>query len=168
MPRYLSLGSIPRKHHTAHRTTPGFRQEGIYYEEVVSTQGFSRAYSIAYHLRPPTRVRNVEAAGNWTIPTVEEPALRHHHLKSSLLPRYGDPVRGRVPLLTNAAVTLWHCRPAEPQEELFRNALADEIFFIHKGSGRPRDAVRRAAIPPLRLCGHPALHHLPDRVRLRR
>ena len=64
MPPYRSLGSIPRKRHIAHRREPGYRGEGIYYEEVVTTAGFGRAYSIVYHLRPPTRVRKVEAAGD--------------------------------------------------------------------------------------------------------
>ena len=63
MPPYLRLGSIPRKRHIAHRHEPGFKGEGIYYEEVVTTAGFGRAYSIVYHLRPPTRVRRVEPAG---------------------------------------------------------------------------------------------------------
>ena len=57
MPPYRQLGSIPPKRHTQLRHEPGYRGEGIYYEEVVTTQGFSRAYSIAYHLRPPTRVK---------------------------------------------------------------------------------------------------------------
>ena len=56
MPPYLRLGSIPRKRHIAHPNVPGFKGEGIYYEEVVTVAGFSRAYSIVYHLRPPTRV----------------------------------------------------------------------------------------------------------------
>src|SRR6185436_6011204 len=112
--RYLSLGSIPPKRHTAHRTQPGYRNEGIYYEEVVSTQGFSRAYSIVYHRRPPTRVKKVEPAGSWAVERVEQPALRHHHLKTGGLPAKGDPVTGRVPLFTNNDVTLWRCRPREP------------------------------------------------------
>jgi homogentisate 1,2-dioxygenase len=135
MPRYLSLGTLPKKRHTAHRTQPGYRNEGIYYEEVVSTQGFSRAYSIVYHLRPPTRVRKVEAAGQWAVERVEQPALRHHHLKTGGLPTKGDPVTGRVPLFTNNDVTLWRCRPNQPQAELYRNAIADEIVFVHRGSG---------------------------------
>src|SRR5439155_488722 len=93
MPRYFSLGSVPPKRHTAHRAQPGYRSEGIYYEEVVSTQGFSRAYSIAYHLRPPTRVRKAEPAGSWPVERVEQPALRHHHLKTGGLPAKGDPAR---------------------------------------------------------------------------
>ena len=135
MPRYLCLGSIPKKRHTAHRTTPGYKNEGIFYEEVVSTHGFSRAYSIVYHERPPTRVKKVESAGSWSVDRVEQPALRHHHLKTGAIPAKGDPVTGRVPLLTNNDVTLWRCRPAQPQAELYRNALADEIVFVHKGSG---------------------------------
>ena len=63
MPYYRQLGSIPRKRHIAHRVSPGYKGEGIYYEEVVSTQGFNRAYSIVYHLRPPTGVKAVEPAG---------------------------------------------------------------------------------------------------------
>ena len=70
MPPYLQVGSIPRKRHIAHRTEPGFRGEAIYYEEVVTTAGFGRAYTICYHLRPPTRVRKVEPAGEVAIDTV--------------------------------------------------------------------------------------------------
>jgi homogentisate 1,2-dioxygenase len=135
MPRYLQLGSIPPKRHTAHRTTPGYKGEGLYYEEVITTQGFGRAYSIVYHLRPPTRVRKVEPAGEMPVEVARQPALRHHHLKSGNIPATGDPVTGRVPLLTNADVTLHRCRPAQPQAELYRNAAADEILFIHKGRG---------------------------------
>jgi homogentisate 1,2-dioxygenase len=135
MPRYLSLGSIPPKRHTAHRVSPGYKNEGIYYEEVISTHGFCRAYSIAYHLRPPTRVKKVEPAGSWSLERTEQRALRHHHLKTNHIPAKGDPITGRVPLFTNSDVTMWRCRPAEAQHELFRNALADEIIFIHKGRG---------------------------------
>jgi homogentisate 1,2-dioxygenase len=135
MPPYQKHGSIPPKRHIAHRTQPGFRSEGIYYEEVISTQGFGRAYSIAYHLRPPTRVRKIEPAGERPVEIAPQTTLRHHHLKSGGIPASGDPVTGRVPLFTNADVTLWRCRPAQPQAELYRNASADELLFIHKGRG---------------------------------
>jgi homogentisate 1,2-dioxygenase len=129
------MGSIPRKRHTTHRQEPGFRGEGIYYEEVITTAGFGRAYSIAYHLRPPTRVRKVEPAGEWALATAPQAVLRHHHLKSAQLERGGDPVTGRVPLLHNADVILSRCRPDLPQAELYRNACADEVLFVHKGKG---------------------------------
>src|SRR5271166_6083763 len=102
MPVYLQRGSIPHKRHIEHRVQPGYRGEGIYYEEVVTTAGFGRAYSIAYHLRPPTRVRKIEAAGRLDLETINLPVLRHHHLKSGGMRGAGDPITGRVPLLTNA------------------------------------------------------------------
>ena len=136
MPHYLSRGSVPKKRHTAHRTSPGFKGEGIFYEEVITTQGFSRAYSIAYHLRPPTRVKHIEPASTLAVEIAEQPVLRHHHLKSGGIPATGDPVTGRVPIFTNADVTLWRCRPTHAQAELYRNALADEVIFVHKGEGR--------------------------------
>src|SRR5881275_2849650 len=101
MPTYRKLGSFPRKRHIALANEPGFRGEGICYEEVVTLAGFGRAYSIAYHLRPPTRVRKVEPAGTLPRETVAEPALRHHHLKTGALKRGGDVLTGRVPLLVN-------------------------------------------------------------------
>src|SRR5260370_40116999 len=112
MPPSLQLGSLPRKRHIAHRHEPGFRGEGIYYEEVITVAGFGRAYSIAYHLRPPTRVRKVGPAGTLPMETAEEPVLRHHHLRSRGIEPSGDPVTGRVPLLVNGDVTLARCRAA--------------------------------------------------------
>src|SRR5262245_42451985 len=110
MPFYRKLGSLPRKRHIAHRREGGYRNEGIYYEEVVTLTGFGRAYSICYHLRPPTRVRNVEPAGVVALDTVEEPALRHHHLKTASIRPASDIVTGRVPLLANADVVMSRCR----------------------------------------------------------
>ncbi len=135
MPPYLQRGSIPRKRHIAHRREGGHRGEGMYYEEVVTTAGFGRAYSICYHLRPPTRVVKVEPAGEVAVESVTQKALRHHHLKSGQLKREGDPITGRVPLLVNGDLMLARCRPAKPQAELFRNADADEVVFVHRGQG---------------------------------
>src|SRR4051794_25933058 len=135
MPPYLQRGSFPPKRHTAHRTSPGYKGEGLFYEEVITTEGFGRGYSIVYHLRPPTRVRKVEPAGSVPVAVAPVDVLRHHHLKSGGMPAAGDPVTGRVPMFTNADVTLWRCRPSSPQAELFRNAAADEVLFVHKGRG---------------------------------
>ncbi len=135
MPPYRQVGSLPPKRHIAHPRDGGFRGEGIHYEEVVTTAGFGRAYSICYHLRPPTRVKHLEAAGSVAIETAAEPALRHHHFRTGQIPAAGDPLTGRVPLLVNDDVTLARCRPAQKQAELFRNATADEILFVHQGRG---------------------------------
>src|SRR3954447_25226385 len=156
MPFYQQVGSIPPKRHTVHRHEPGFRNEGIYYEEVVTTAGFGRAHSIVYHLRPPTRVRKVEPAGALKVETVPQPVLRHHHLKSGGMRPAGDPVTGRVPLLVNPDVMLSRCRPAEPQAELYRNASADEVLFIHKGRGTLSSMF---GVLPFRPCDYIVIPH---------
>lgn len=135
MPAYKRLGLLPPKRHIELKQTPGYRNEGIYYEEVVTLVGFSRAYSVLYHKFPPTRVRKVEAAGSMKVEQAELDVLRHAHLKTKQMPRAGDPITGRVPMLFNADVCMWRCRPAEPQKELFRNAECDEVIFVHHGRG---------------------------------
>ena len=132
---YLRRGTIPRKRHIAQLHEPGFRGEGIDYEEVVTSGGFGRAYSILYHLRPPTRVLKVEAAGTVKVEIAELSVLRDHHFQLSALPTGGDPVSGRVPLLVNDDVTMSRCRPDRPQAELYRNAAANEVVFVHRGAG---------------------------------
>jgi homogentisate 1,2-dioxygenase len=144
----MKLGSVPRKRHIAHRREGGFADEGIYYEEVVTLAGFSRAYSVVYHLRPPTRVTHVEPAGSVVLESAPQGVLRHHHLRSAGLPRRGDPVTGRLPLLFNDDVVIARCRPERAQETLFRNADADEVLFVHKGSGVLRSMFGRVPIKP--------------------
>lgn len=129
------MGSIPRKRHTQHAVEPGYRSEGMYYEEVITTRGFSRAYSVVYHLRPPTRVRKIEHAGERKVAIAADLPLRHIHLKTKALPAQGDPIHGRVAMFANADVTIWRCRPTQTQAELYRNAAADEVIFLHHGGG---------------------------------
>src|SRR6266704_2974116 len=122
MPYYQKLGHNPRKHHIwFHRNgaAPTYKNEGIAYEHVVTTQGFDRAYSIMYHLRPPTRVKKVESAGTVELNTADDRALRHHHLKSFELPRAGDSIRGRVPMMFNSDLAVWRCKPESQQTTLF-------------------------------------------------
>src|SRR5262245_15673364 len=112
MAQYKQLGSIPPKRHTAHRREGGHKGEGIYYEEVVTVGGFGRAYSIVYHRRPPTRVAKIEPAERVMLEQAPRGGLRHHHLKSGKMPKAGDPITGRVPILFNDDLIMSRCRPA--------------------------------------------------------
>jgi homogentisate 1,2-dioxygenase len=149
MPTYLRRGSIPRKRHIAHPAAPGFLGEGLHYEEVVSTAGFSRAYSIAYHLRPPTRTVAVEALPALPAPVAADLPLRHVHLRTGAMPRAGDAVTGRVPLFFNADAAIARCRPLAQQQELYRNARCDELLFVHHGAGRLRSMFGTVAFGPM-------------------
>ena len=51
------------------------------------------------------------------------------------MPWMGDIIHGRTPIFFNADVILHRCRPSKPQEELYRNATADEIIFVQHGQG---------------------------------
>ena len=122
MPQYLSLGSLPRKRHIAHRVEPGYRNEGLYYEEVVSTQGFSRAHSIVYHLRPPTRVKHIEPAGGAALTSLARragrPTLARRWLRDKRAVR-GDPGPCRAGIsgrrrTVGSFLTLARQRPAGP------------------------------------------------------
>jgi homogentisate 1,2-dioxygenase len=137
MPVYLRQGDVPPKRHIKlpREAARSFKGEGMCYEHVVTTAGFDRAYSIMYHLRPPTRVRGTENAGTVTIEKAPESVLRHYHLKTQSLPRAGDPIRGRVPLLTNENMTCYRCRPSKQQDILFRNGASDEVIFVFHGGG---------------------------------
>jgi homogentisate 1,2-dioxygenase len=136
MPSYRKLGKVPPKRHIIMpNTANSFLNEGLYYEHVVTTQGFDRAYTIMYHLRPPTRVTATESAGKIAIEAADDRELRHHHFKTQDLPRGGEAVTGRVPILFNDDLVSWRCKPDKQQNELYRNGAADEVIFIHQGSG---------------------------------
>ena len=136
MPYYKQMGEVPKKRHTIFKNTgDSYLGEGIYYEHVVTTEGFDRAYSILHHLRPPTLTKSVELLKEMKLEACDKQALRHHHFLSCKMERMGDPVTGRVPLMFNDDLIAYRCEPAENQRCIFRNAAADEVIFIHHGSG---------------------------------
>jgi homogentisate 1,2-dioxygenase len=131
------MGALPPKRHIQleRPKADSYLGEGLYYEHVVTTEGFDRAYSILYHLRPPTCVSKIEHLGTVTVEKADEGALSHRHLKTQNLPRSGDPVTGRIPMLFNDDLVAWRCKPSEQQQTIYRNGAADEVIFIHFGSG---------------------------------
>ncbi|HEY0945278.1 MAG TPA: homogentisate 1,2-dioxygenase [Opitutaceae bacterium] len=141
MPFYRQLGVIPRKHHLRFPREPAaasFKGEGLHYEHVITTEGFDRAYSITYHLRPPTRVKHVELFRESEPRTAAHTPLRHHHLKTAQLRRHGDPYTGRVPLMFNADITCYRARPLTAMDggyEFFRNGRSDDVIFVWHGAG---------------------------------
>ena len=136
MPVYQKLGLVPPKRHTRlKREGASFLNEGLYYEHVVTTAGFDRAYSIMYHIRPPTRVRASELVATIPLEPAANQPLQHRHLLTQHLARAGEPIAGRVPLLFNADMTCYRARPAEAQAALYRNGGADEVIFVANGAG---------------------------------
>jgi len=140
MPFYRTLGAMPRKHHIRfpRDVATSYKGEGLHYEHIITTEGFDRAYSIVYHLRPPTMVKKVELFREQPTKVAAHLPLRHHHLKSAAMPRAGDPYTGRVPLMFNADITCSRCRPAKVMEEgyeFYRNGQNDDVIFVFSGGG---------------------------------
>ena len=97
-----------------------------------------------YHLRPPTRVRKVEAAGQSPSRSSSRTVLRHHHLRvrrdaASRRRRHRPGAAADQRRRDRSAAA----GPAKPQAELYRNAAADEVIFVHKGRGHAAHHVRR-------------------------
>lgn len=132
MLHYHRLGNVPHKRHTQFRAPDG----GLYREHLMGTRGFSGPYSLLYHLRHPTRVKQVDRLGAIGVDAAADQTLRHYHLKTRDLESHGDPIEGRIPLLFNDDVILSVARPNQPMEYFFRNGEKEELHFIHEGRGR--------------------------------
>ena len=142
MPYYQKLGQIPKKHHIwFHRNgaAPTYKNEGVAYEHVFTTEGFDEAYSIVYHLRPPTRVRNVELIKHWAPKKVTDSPLRHHHFKTADIPRRGDLYTSRIPMLFNQDITAYRSATGDDVRQsssITRTVAQTKSSSSSKGAGR--------------------------------
>lgn len=131
---YCRRGKIPHKRHTQFRQPDG----SLYAEELVSSKGFSGIYSILYHTYPPTQVKEVQKPQPYGAKINADYPLLHTHLNTSRQGLTGeDFLEGRKILLKNADVGLGICNipAASPMEYFYKNAEADEVIYIHEGSG---------------------------------
>jgi len=131
MTYYHKLGSLPHKRHTQFRQPDG----SLYHEELMGIHGFAGIQSILYHLRPPTRVREVGMVRVVSVDYEEQEHLRHRHFRTAGLEKKGDAIESRVPLMGNSDVVLYVARPSEPMSYYYRFAHGDETLFIHDGEG---------------------------------
>lgn len=131
MPYYIQRGKIPHKRHTQFRKPDG----SLYYEEVIGSEGFSGISSIAYHINPPTAIVRVNKPVNYEVQFIEERQLIHRHLCGGNIESEGDWLTGRQYMMGNADVRIALCRPVQNMSYFYRNALADELIFVHEGEG---------------------------------
>lgn len=133
MPHYYTLGEIPHKRHTQFRKPDG----GLYAEQLFSTEGFSNDYSILYHCHQPTEIIKTDEPINIAPIIAEEKMLKHRSFEGFNVKPVSDYLQSRVPILVNNDC---HISLAAPQQSMenyfFKNADADEVIFIHQGTGR--------------------------------
>ena len=132
MPYYYKLGQLPHKRHTQFRKPDG----ALYSEQLFSTEGFSNDYSLLYHVHPPTQIIKTEKPVNVAPEVAEERMLSHRSFEGFKVKPKKDFLESRVPVLVNSDV---HIVLAAPQESMqgyfYKNADADELIFVHEGSG---------------------------------
>ncbi|WP_044130620.1 homogentisate 1,2-dioxygenase [Rudanella lutea] len=136
---YHTLGQIPRKRHTQFEKPGGSGK--LYYEQLFGTIGFDGMSSLLYHVHRPTQVKavldSVEAAPRVA---VEKNMLARKLIGFNVTPdTQTDFLDSRTPLLFNKDLVLGVAAPQRSMNEYFyKNADADELIFVHRGSGKLR------------------------------
>lgn len=135
MPLYHQLGKIPPKRHTVFRKDNG----ELFSEELVSTHGFSSVYSLVYHCYPPTIVKEIREPYDVNPKIAREKHLKHTSLRGFQVKPKADFLESRTPVLVNSDL---HISLAAPQKSMdsyfYKNSQADEVIFVHEGSGTLR------------------------------
>ncbi len=132
MAHYHQEGTIPHKRHTQFRKPDG----GLYAEQLFSTEGFSNDYTISYHIHPPTLIVKCDDPIDVSPIVAEENMLKHRSLEGFKLRAEADYLRSRKAVLVNSDCHIVLAAPMQSMNDYFyKNADADELIFVHEGSG---------------------------------
>jgi homogentisate 1,2-dioxygenase len=135
MPIYHKVGKVPSKRHTVFKKPNG----GYYYEQLFGTEGFSGMASLLYHVHRPTQVKAVLGQKDVTPQIAVEKNIMARKFRSWNVAPKDDFLESRTPLLVNNDCHVGLAMPRNSLKEYFyKNADADELLFIHKGSGTLR------------------------------
>jgi len=132
MPRYHTLGKIPPKRHTVFENPKG----GLYQEELFGTAGFAGMSSLIYHLHPPTVVSEIKQIKDLSPKIAIQKNMKALSFKGFSLNPVDDFLESRKTIFVNNDLHIGLAAPKNFSKEYFyRNSDADEMLFIHVGSG---------------------------------
>jgi len=146
MPHYHKLGIIPPKRHIQFRKPDG----NLYAEQLVSTEGFSAEYSLAYHCYPPTLVTKIDEPFSIAPEIALEKNMQHRSFQGFKVEPADNYIGSRKPVLINsdcyiilAAPTAWgthtstidHRPSTIDHSYFFKNSDGHEMIFVHEGEG---------------------------------
>jgi homogentisate 1,2-dioxygenase len=135
MPIYHKLGSIPPKKHTVFNKPNG----DLYYEQLFGTVGFDGMASLSYHHHRPTMIKEIGESIDVKPKIAVAENIHSRKLISFDVAPNSDYLQSRTPLLANSDVIISVAAPSQSLTTYFyKNADADEVLFIHKGSGTLR------------------------------
>ena len=132
MPYYHKAGKFPEKRHTQFRKPNG----ELYAEELVSTEGFSSIYSLVYHCHPPTLVKHIGEPIDVAPKAAISNNMQNRSFVTFKTEAKDDFLESRVIQLYNSDLYMAVAAPRKSMSTYFyKNADADEVIFVHEGSG---------------------------------
>ena len=135
MPFYSKLGNIPHKRHTVFKKEDGT----CHYEQLFGTEGFSGMSSLLYHVNRPTQVKASGKIIDLSPKIADDKNLKSRLLKGFEISTTDDYLTSRITVLVNNDCYISLAAPKTSLRNYFyKNADADEVLFIHKGSGTLR------------------------------
>lgn len=135
MPIYHRLGEIPAKRHIQFEKP----DSGLFYEELFGTIGFDGMSSLLYHHQRPTQVKAILESIDTSPKIAISKNLASRKLIGFQVSPQDDYLASRVTLLVNNDLHIGLAAPKQSLTQYFyKNADADELLFIHKGTGTLR------------------------------
>jgi homogentisate 1,2-dioxygenase len=135
MPFYHQLGTIPPKRHTQMRKPNG----DLYYEQLFGTVGFDGMSSLLYQINRPTMVQDILLSIDVSPEIAINKNMKSLRLVGFDVPPAADFLDSRTALFVNNDLHLGVAAPQQSLTEYFyKNADADELIFVHRGSGTLR------------------------------
>ena len=132
MPFYHKLGDIPNKRHTVFKSKSGKHR----FEELFGTIGFVGMSSLVYHTQRPTQVKEVLKKENIAPEIAVENNIKSRLLKGFDLAPVKCYLDSRTPILINNDCHISLAAPSQSMtKNFYKNTDADELIFVHKGSG---------------------------------
>ena len=138
MPFYHQLGKIPHKRHTVFEKPTG----GLYYEQLFGTEGFHGMSSLLYHVHRPTMISHVGQSIDVAPKAAIDKNISPMMLQGWNMAPQADFLESRTTVLFNTDLNVALAAPTESLRSYFyKNADADELLFVHKGTGTLRTFV---------------------------
>ncbi len=135
MPFYHTLGKIPPKRHTIFRKSDG----SLYYEQLFGTIGFDGMSTNSYHCHRPTQVKKIEKRYSVAPKVAIDNNIQSYRFHGFKVNPEKDYLESRKTVLMNSDVRIILSAPqASTSEYFYKNADADELIFVHRGSGKFR------------------------------
>lgn len=145
MPFYQKLGEIPSKRHTIFKS----EKDEFYYEQLFGTEGFHGMSSLLYHTHRPTQIKSVGKAVSVEPIAAVDKHITPRMLKGFQVNQENDYLESRKVMMFNNDLHISVAAPLKGNEEYFyKNADADEVIFIHEGTGKLRTLLGNISFGP--------------------